>query len=215
MQINAQGDTVEVGSFYIFDRGYLDFKRLYDISNQSAFFLTRTKSNTRYRRLYSRPVDRNTGLRCDQTIALVNYYAHRDYPDKLRLVKFLDQETGQRFAFLTNNFTIPAITVAELYRCRWQVELFFRWLKQHLRIKAFYGTSENAVLTQIWIALSVYVLVAIMKKKLHLKNLSLYTILQILSVSLFEKKPILSALVPPKYTKQDSVNNNQMELFNY
>jgi hypothetical protein len=206
---------VEVGSFYIFDRGYLDFKRLYDISNQSAFFLTRTKSNTRYRRLYSRPVDRNTGLRCDQTIALVNYYAHRDYPDKLRLVKFLDQETGQRFAFLTNNFTIPAITVAELYRCRWQVELFFRWLKQHLRIKAFYGTSENAVLTQIWIALSVYVLVAIMKKKLHLKNLSLYTILQILSVSLFEKKPILSALVPPKYTKQDSVNNNQMELFNY
>lgn len=206
---------VEVGSFYIFDRGYLDFKRLYDISNQSAFFLTRTKSNTRYRRLYSRPVDRNTGLRCDQTIALVNYYAHRDYPDKLRLVKFLDQETGQRFAFLTNNFTIPAITVAELYRCRWQVELFFRWLKQHLRIKAFYGTSENAVLTQIWIALSVYVLVAIMKKKLHLKNLSLYTILQILSVSLFEKKPILSALVPPKYTKQDSVNNNQLELFNY
>ncbi len=206
---------VEVGSFYILDRGYLDFKRLYDISNQSAFFLTRTKSNTRYRRLYSRPVDRNTGLRCDQTIALVNYYAHRDYPDKLRLVKFLDQETGQRFAFLTNNFTIPAITVAELYRCRWQVELFFRWLKQHLRIKAFYGTSENAVLTQIWIALSVYVLVAIMKKKLHLKNLSLYTILQILSVSLFEKKPILSALVPPKYTKQDSVNNNQMELFNY
>jgi hypothetical protein len=204
---------IETGSFYILDRGYLDFARLHDINTQTAFFITRTKSNTRYRRLYSRPVDRNTGLRCDQTIILVNFYAHRDYPDKLRLVKFVDPETGRRLVFLTNNFTIPAITVAELYRCRWQVEIFFRWLKQHLRIKAFYGTSENAVLTQIWIALSVYVLVAIMKKKLHLNSLSLYTILQILSVSLFEKKPILSALVPPPYTKSDSISDNQLQLF--
>ena len=146
---------------------------------------------------------------------LGNFYAHRDYPDKLRLVKFVDPETTRRLVFLTNNFTIPAITVADLYRCRWQVELFFRWLKQHLRIKAFYGTSENAVLTQIWIALSVYLLVAIMKKKLHLNSLSLYTILQILSVSLFEKKPLLEALVPLPYTKSDTMPNNQLQLFMY
>ncbi len=205
---------IEAGSFYILDRGYLDFARLYHFTTQAAFFITRAKSNTRYRRLYSRPVDRTTGLRCDQIVVLVNFYARRDYPDKLRLVKFVDPETGRRFIFLTNNFTIPAITICELYRCRWQVELFFRWLKQHLRIKAFYGTSENAVFTQIWIALSVYVLVAIMKKKLHLSSLSLYTILQILSVSLFEKKPILSALVPKNCTKSDTTTNNQLELFN-
>ena len=204
---------IEPGSFCILDRGYLDFARLHDMATLGAFFITRAKSNTRYRRLYSRPVNRSTGLRCDQTIILVNFYARRDYPDKLRLVKFVDPETGKRFAFLTNNFTITALTVAELYRCRWQVELFFRWLKQHLRIKAFYGTSENAVLTQIWIALSVYVLVAIMKKKLHLTNLSLYTILQVLSVSLFEKKPILSALAPPNCIESDSVSPNQLELF--
>jgi len=204
---------VEPGSFYILDRGYLDFARLHHLATLGAFFITRAKSNTRYRRLYSRPVDRSTGLRCDQTIMLVNFYARRDYPDKLRLIKFVDQETGKRFAFLTNNFAIPALTVAELYRCRWQVELFFRWLKQHLRIKAFYGTSENAVFTQIWIALSVYVMVAIMKKNLHLTNLSLYTILQILSVSLFEKKPILSALVPPNYTESDNASRNQLDLF--
>ena len=204
---------IETGSFYILDRGYLDFARLHDITTQTAFFITRVKSNTRYRRLYSRPVDRSTGLRSDQTIVLVNFYAHRDYPDNLRLVKFVDPETGKRLVFLTNNFAIPAVTVAELYRCRWQVELFFRWLKQHLRIKAFYGTSENAVLTQIWIALSVYVLVAIMKKKLHLTSLSLYTILQILSVPLFEKKPILSAFVPSPYAKSDSIPDNQLKLF--
>jgi hypothetical protein len=204
---------IEPGSFYILDRGYLDFARLHHIATMGASFITRAKSNTRYRRLYSRPVDRQIGLRCDQTITLVNFYARRDYPDKLRLVKFVDPETGKRFAFLTNNFAIPAMTVAELYRCRWKVELFFRWLKQHLRIKAFYGTSENAVLSQVWIALSVYVLVAIMKKKLHLTNLSLYTILQILSVSLFEKKPILSALVPPNCTESDNMSHNQLDLF--
>ena len=206
---------IEAGSFYILDRGYLDFERLHRITSQAAFFVTRIKTNTHYRRLYSRPVDRTTGLRCDQTIVLVNYYAHRYYPDKLRLVKFIDPATENHFAFLTNNFTIPAITVAELYRSRWQVELFFRWLKQHLRIKTFYGTSENAVLTQIWIAMSVYVLVAIMKKKLPLQSLSLYTILQILSVSLFEKKPILLALVPPKYTKPSILPDNQLNLFSY
>lgn len=204
---------IEPGAFYILDRGYLDFARLYALAQQTAFFITRIKSNTKYRRLYSRQVDKNTGLRCDQTIVLTNYYAQRDYPDKLRLIKYVDPETELRLGFLTNNFQLPALTVAQLYRCRWQVELFFRWLKQHLRIKAFFGTSENAVVTQIWIAVSVYVLVAIMKKRLHLDNLSLYTILQILSVSLFEKKPILSALQPIPYTKEELALCNQLKLF--
>ena len=204
---------IEPGAFYLLDRGYLDFTRLYALAQQLAFFITMTKSNTNYRRLYSRPVDKNTGLRCDQTIVLTNYYAHRDYPDKLRLVKYVDPETALRLGFLTNNFQLPALSVAQLYRCRWQVELFFRWLKQHLRIKSFFGTSENAVITQIWIAVSVYVLVAIMKKRLHLDDLSLYTILQILSVSLFEKKPILSALQPLPYTKEELVLCNQLKLF--
>ena len=204
---------VDPGSFYIFDRGYLDFARLFALSEQAAFFITRAKSNTRYRRIYSRPVDKTTGLRCDQTVTLTNFYAHRDYPDKLRLIKYLDPETGNRLAFLTTNFRLPALTVAQLYRCRWQVELFFRWIKQHLRIKAFFGTSENAVISQIWIAVSVYVLVAIMKKRLDLDELSLYHILQILSVSLFEKKPILSALRPPKLSKSMAMSGNQLELF--
>jgi hypothetical protein len=204
---------IEPGAFYILDRGYLDFARLYALAQQLAFFITRIKTNTQYRRLYSRPVDKTTGLRCDQTIALTNYYAHHDYPDQLRLIRYVDPETGLRLGFLTNNFQLPALTVAKLYRCRWQVELFFRWLKQHLRIKAFFGTSENAVITQIWIAISVYVLVAIMKKRLHLTDLSLYTILQILSVSLFEKKPVLSALQPLPYTKEEPVLSNQLKLF--
>jgi hypothetical protein len=204
---------LEPGAFYLFDRGYLDFARLYAITEQAAFFITRAKSNTRYRRLYSRPVEKSTGLRCDQTVVLTNYYAHRDYPDQLRLIKYVDPETENRLTFLTNNTPLPALTVAELYRCRWQVELFFRWIKQHLRIKAFFGTSENAVTTQIWIAVSVYVLVAIMKKRLRLTDLSLYTILQILSVSLFEKKPILSALTPPSCTDLLSASCNQLELF--
>ena len=204
---------IEPGAFYILDRGYLDFARLYALAQQMAFFITRIKSNTQYRRLYSRRVDKDTGLRCDQTIVLANYYAGRDYPDQLRLIKYVDPETDLRLAFLTNNFQLPALTVAQLYRCRWQVELFFRWLKQHLRIKAFFGTSENAVITQIWIAVSVYVLVAIMKKRLHLDDLSLYTILQILSVSLFEKKPISSALQPLSHTNENTVLSNQLELF--
>jgi len=204
---------IEPGAFYILDRGYLDFARLCALAQQSAFFITRIKSNTKYRRRYSRPVNKNTGLRCDQTIVLANYYAQRDYPDQLRLINYVDPETALRLGFLTNNFQLPALTVAQLYRCRWQVELFFRWLKQHLRIKAFFGTSENAVITQIWIAVSVYVLVAIMKKRLHLDDLSLYTILQILSVSLFEKMPILSALQPLPCAEEDLVLCNQLKLF--
>lgn len=204
---------IEPGAFYILDRGYLDFARLYALAQQLAFFITRIKSNTQYRRLYSRPVDKDTGLRCDQTIALANDYAHHDYPDQLRLIRYVDPETDLRLGFLTNNFQLPALTVAKLYRCRWQVELFFRWLKQLLRIKAFFGTSENAVISKIWIAVLVYVLVAIMKKRLHLTDLSLYTILQILSASLFEKKPILSALQPLPYTKEEPVLSNQLKLF--
>jgi hypothetical protein len=206
---------IEPGSFYILDRGYLDFARLYAVSQQAAFFVTRIKSNTRYRRLYSRPVEKTLGMRCDQTIVLSGFYAHTEYPDKLRLVKYVDPDTGKALRFLTNNFLIPPMTVAKLYRCRWQVELFFRWIKQHLRIKAFFGTSENALKTQIWIAVSVYVLVAILKKRLHLDHLSLYTILQILSVSLFEKKPILQALSPDIFKNSDQDSDNQLELFGF
>ena len=171
------------------DRGYVDFERLYVFTEISAFFVTRAKANIKFRRLYSHPVDRETGLICDQTIMLTGTTSRKDYPDKLRRVKFYDAVTDKTFVFLTNNFKLPALTIAQLYRSRWQVELFFKWIKQNLRVKTFYGTSENAVKTQIWIAISVYVLVAIMKKQLHLKE-SLYTILQVLSVSIFEKIPI-------------------------
>lgn len=206
---------LETGSFYIFDRGYLDFARLFVLAQADAFFVTRIKRNTCYRRLYSHPVDKRTGLRCDQTIALTGFYARKDYPDTLRLVHFVDPETTKRLRFLTNNRAVPALTVAQLYRCRWQVELFFRWIKQHLRIKAFFGTSENAVKTQLWIAVSVYVLVAIIRKRLHLDHVSLYTILQISSVSLFEKKPILQALAPHPETKPENDSVNQLELLGY
>jgi len=204
---------VEAGSFYILDRGYLDFARLYVMTRHAAFFVTRIKSNTRYRRLYSWSVNKSTGLRCDQTIVLSGFYSLRDYPDKLRLVHFVDPDTGKRLRFLTNNHVVPALTIAQLYRCRWQVELFFRWIKQHLRIKSFFGTSENAVKTQIFIAVSVYVLVAIVKKRLHLEDTSLYTILQILSVSLFEKRPILQALSHQSNTIPEGMCDNQLELF--
>jgi len=205
--------NVEAGSFYILDRGYLDFARLYAMTRHAAFFVTRIKSNTRYRRLYSWPVDKNTGLRCDQTIVLSGFYSLRDYPDKLRLVHFVDPDTGKRLRFLTNNHVVPALTIAQLYKCRWQVELFFRWIKQHLRIKSFFGTSENAVKTQIFIAVSIYVLVAIVKKRLYLQDASLYTILQILSVSLFEKRPILQALSHSSCTIPEGMCGNQLELF--
>lgn len=182
----------EPGAFYIMDRGYLDFARLHSIHLSSAFFLTRTKKHFQFQRRCSRPIDKSTGLRYDQTIVLTGFYALKDYPDPLRRVGYFDIETNKRFDFITNNFVLPALTIAKLYKCRWQVELFFKWIKQHLRIKAFYGTTENAVKTQVWIAISVYVLVAIIRKRLNLEQ-SLYTILQILSVTLFEKTPFLQA----------------------
>ncbi len=206
---------VEAGAFYILDRGYLDFARLNAMTRHAAFFITRVKSNTRYRRLYSWPVEKSTGLRCDQTIVLSGFYSRKDYPDKLRLVHFVDPDTGKRLRFLTNNHVVPALTVAQLYHSRWQVELFFRWIKQHLRIKSFFGTSENAVKTQIFIAVSVYVLVAIVKKRLYLEDVSLYTILQILSVSLFEKRPILQALSQQSCANTQGLYDNQLDLFAY
>jgi hypothetical protein len=183
----------EAGAFYVMDRGYLDFQRLHKVQAASAFFVTRAKKNFKFKRMYSKPVDRATGIICDQTVTLVGFYASKDYPDKLRRIRYLDTRTNKRLVFLTNNFTLPPLAIAQLYRSRWQVELFFKWIKQHLRIKKFYGTSENALKTQIWIAIAVYVLVAIVKKRLHIDG-SLYRILQILSVTLFEKTPILQAL---------------------
>ena len=205
----------EPGAFYIMDRAYLDFKRLYTLNQCLAFFVTRSKSNTKFRRLYSRKVDKSTGLRCDQTIVLTGRDSSRDYPEKLRRIKFFDKKTGKRLTFLTNNFIASALTIAELYRCRWQVELFFKWIKQNLRIKSFYGTSENAVKTQIWIAVSVYVLVAIVKKWLRLDDMSLYTILQILSVTLFEKTPLLQLLTASAYNISSGYNDKQLKLFDY
>ena len=205
----------EPGAFYIMDRGYLDFTRLYLLSQYLAFFIIRSKRNTQFRRIYSRKVDKSTGLRCDQTIALTGRDAAKQYPEKLRRVKFFDDKTCKRFSFLTNNFIVSAFTIAELYRCRWQVELFFKWIKQHLRIKAFYGTSKNAVKSQIWIAVSVYVLVAIVKKRLRLNDMSLYTILQILSVTLFEKSPLLQVLTASEYNISNAYYDNHLKLFDY
>ena len=202
----------EPGALYIMDRGYLDFNRLYTLHQAAAFFIVRAKSNWRYRRLYSHPVDNTTGLTCDQTVVLTGFYAAKHYPDKLRRIKLTDPETGKHLLFLSNNFTLPAQTMTQLYRCRWQVELFFKWIKQHLRIKAFYGTSENAVKTQIWTAVSVYVLVAIIKKRLNIP-LSLYTILQILSVSVFEKMPLDHILTDNDYNPNQSNDPNQLILF--
>jgi hypothetical protein len=181
--------STEPDSIYIMDRGYLDFRRLYDINYAKSFFVIRSKKNLKFQRIYSRKVDKKTGLRCDQTITLTGYYPSKYYPEKIRRVKYYDVETDRNFVFLTNNFEIEAIKVAELYKNRWEIELFFKWIKQHLRIKNFYGTSINAVKTQIWIAISTYVLVIIMKKELRLSQ-SLYTILQIISVTIFEKVSI-------------------------
>ena len=202
----------EPGAFYVMDRGYLDFERLHTIGLASAFFVIRAKSHIVIKRLYSRPVDKSTGVRSDQIITFSGFYAHKDYPDKLRRIHFYDNETNKRLIFLTNNFTLSAFTIAQLYRCRWQVELFFRWIKQHLRIKAFYGTSENALKTQIWIAISIYVLVAIIKKRLTLHG-SLYRILQILSVNVFEKTPILEALSDADDQNASEESCNQFTLF--
>ena len=202
----------EAGALYVMDRGYLDFSRLYTLHQHAACFVVRAKSNWRYRRLYSHPVDKSTGIQCDQTVVLTGFYTAKHYPDKLRRVKVTDPATGRQLVFLTNNFALPAHTITELYRCRWQVELFFKWIKQHLRIKAFYGTSENAVKTQIWTAVSVYVLVAIIKKRLNIP-LSLHTILQILSVSVFEKMPLDHILTNNDYNLNQPDDPNQLILF--
>ena len=206
--------VLEPGAFYIMDRGYLDFGRLYLMHQALAFFVTRAKSNTRFRRVYSAPVDRSTGIICDQTIALTGTISRKDYPGHLRRIRFKDPETGKTLVFLTNNFTVTAATICALYKARWQVELFFKWIKQHLRIKKFYGNSENAVKSQIWIAVSVYVLVAIVKKRLNL-DASLYTLLQILSVTLFEKMPLQQAFPGSNYDIHEGDPHNQLNLFDY
>jgi hypothetical protein len=202
----------EAGAFYVMDRGYIDFQRLFVFTLSSAFFVVRTKSNVLLQRRYSHPVDKSTGVRSDQTVILTSFESASVYPDALRRVSYFDAETNKRLKFLTNNFVLPALTIAQIYKCRWQVELFFKWIKQHLRIKAFYGTSENAVKTQIWIAVSVYVLVAIVRKRLGLEA-SLYQTLQILSVTLFEKAPILCALQALDADANFAENANQLILF--
>ncbi|MDO9100856.1 MAG: IS4 family transposase [Candidatus Nitrotoga sp.] len=203
----------EAGSFYIMDRGFIDFARWFKLHQAQAFFIIRAKSNLQFRRVYSRPVDKPTGLIYDQTIALTSIKASKGYPQHLRRIKFHDAEHDRDLVFLTNNFELPALTIAQLYRCRWQVERFFKWIKQHLRIKRFYGTTENAVKTQIWIAISVYVLVAIVKKRLNTEA-SLYTILQILSLTLFEKTPLDQLLNNSEMQLTIQQNCNQLNLFN-
>jgi len=202
----------EPGAFYIMDRGYIDFDRLYQLHEAKSFFVTRAKSNLKAQRRYSHPVDRSTGLICDQTIVLTGFYSKQDFDTPLRRVRFKDPTTGKRLVFLTNNFILPALTIADLYRCRWQVELFFKWIKQHLRIKVFFGTSENAVKTQIWIAVSVYVLVAIVKKRLNL-SATLYEILQILSLTMFERISLDQLLSKIVTDNIDEVSLNQLNLF--
>jgi hypothetical protein len=202
----------EAGAIYTMDRAYLDFERLFELDQAGAFFVTRGKSNLRAQRRYSHPVDRSTGLVCDQTVVLTGFYSQKNYQKPLRRIRFKDPETGKTLIFLTNNFALPALTIAELYRCRWQVELFFKWIKQHLRIKKFYGTSENAVKTQIWIAVSVYVLVAIVKKRLNL-DASLYTLLQVFSVTLFEKIPLNQGFLDFTDEENSDMLVNQLNLF--
>jgi hypothetical protein len=204
--------TPEPGSFTIMDRGFLDFTRLYRLTQAGAFFVIRPKSNTLFKRVYSRPVDKSTGLRCDQTVRLTGVISVDDYPQYLRYIVFYDEKTDKRLSFFTNNFEFPALIIAQLYKCRWQVELFFKWIKQHLRIKAFFGTTPNAVKTQIWIAISVYVLVAIVKKRLG-AEISLYTILQILSLTLFEKTNLNQLLNDAALQNLDPATSNQLDLF--
>ena len=203
---------LEAGAYYVMDRGYLDFERLYAFNQVPAFFVTRAKANMQYKRRYSHPVNKETGLRCDQTIRLTGFYTGKHYTDVLRRIKFYDTQTQKTFVFLTNNFSLPPLTITQLYRSRWQIELFFKWIKQHLRIKSFYGTTENAVKTQVWTAVSVYVLVAIMKKRLNLQE-SLYTILQILSVSVFEKIPLYQLVTDSSYKNSNHQSCNQLKLF--
>ena len=202
------------GAFYVMDRGFLDYRRLYRFHQAGSFFVTRTKSNSLLARRYSHPVDRTTGLICDHTVVLSGFYSQQHFPETLRRVRFRDPHSGQTLVFLTNNFTLPALTIAQLYRCRWQVELFFKWIKQHLRIKAFFGTSENAVKSQIWIAVSVYVLVAIIKKRLNL-SASLFQLLQILSVTMFERTPLNQLLTLKPVDVPRTNGDNQLNLFNF
>ena len=202
----------EPGAFYVMDRGYLDYDRLFQLHKDQAFFVIRAKSNLKFRRIYSRHVDKSIGLRCDQTIMFTGFYASQRYPEKLRRIKFYDAKTEKYLVFLTNNFQLPAFTITELYRCRWQVELFFKWIKQHLRIKTFFGTSDNAVKTQVWIAVSVYVLIAIIKKQLNIKA-SLYSILQILSLTMFETTPLNQLLTGCDKNMIDQEKLNQLNLF--
>jgi len=202
----------EPGAIYLMDRAYIDFARLYVFHRSQAFFIIRTKSNFSFRRIYSHPVDKATGLICDQTIVLSGFYTSKDYPEKLRRIKFYDKEHNRTLVFLTNNFTLPALTICQLYKYRWKVELFFKWIKQHLRIKAFYGTTENAVKTQIWIAISVYVLIAIVKKQLK-SDIGLYTFLQILSITLFEKVNILQLVTETDYETEQTQSTKQLTLF--
>ena len=210
--VNILDDLIpEPGSYYIMDRGYLDFARLFTLTQLFAFFVIRSKTNLQFRRLYSHPIDKSTGLKSDQTIVLTGVKSAKDYPDKLRRTRYLDIETNLDLTFLSNNFFVPALTIVQLYKCRWQVELFFKWIKQHLRIKAFFGTSKNAVKTQIWIAISVYVIVAIIKKRLAL-DLSLYTILQILSVTAFEQIPIIQVLTNFDYNSLEDDSYKQLLL---
>lgn len=204
----------EPGAIYVMDRAYLDFTRLHALHLAGSFFVTRAKSNLDAHRVYSAATDRTTGIICDQTIALDGFYTRQEYPEHLRRIRFKDAETGKTLIFLTNNFLLPATTVCALYKSRWQVELFFKWIKQHLRIKQFFGTSENAVKSQIWIAVSVYVLVAIVKKRLNL-DASLYTLLQILSVTLFEKMPLQQAFTTSASLENQIHSNNQLFLFNF
>ena len=205
---------IEPGAFYIMDKAYIDYARLYRLHQQAAFFLTRAKKNLDAKRRESRIVDKTTGLRSDQTIVLAGVKSSQSYPEALRRIHYYDIETGKRFVFLTNNFVLPALSIAQLYKCRWQIELFFKWIKQHLRIKAFYGTSPNAVRTQIWIAISVYVLVAIVKKELKIER-SLSEILQILSVNPFEKTPVLQLLTNPTNSFPDTPFPKQLTLFDF
>ena len=201
----------EPGAFYVMDRAYLDFERLYALDQAQAFFVTKAKRNFRFQRRYSNEVDKSTGLQCDQIIVLSTYYTKKKYPDTLRRIRYIDPDTGKRLIFLTNQFKLPALTITQLYKARWRIELFFKWIKQHLRIKAFYGTSQNAVKTQIWIAVTTYLLVAILKKELGIEQ-SLYTILQVLSVSLFEKTPIMQAIAGHECLNKDPLSGKQLLL---
>jgi hypothetical protein len=211
--VNALDHLVPApGAYYVMDRGYLDFARLHDPHQAKAYFVTRAKSNFKFKRRYSSPVDKSTGVQCDQTVVLETYYSLQGYPEPLRRIRYYDAELDKRLVFLTNDFQLPAPTIAALYKSRWKIELFFKWIKQHLRVKAFYGTSPNAVKAQIWIAISVYLLVAIMKKRLGLAP-PLYTILQILSVSIFEKTPLVKLFSQADYNPPKAHSPNQLSLF--